>query len=103
MGGTVTEYFTTSADCGDGFFYDYCPTGTNCGINCNSPCSLASEVCTLDKVNSTYGCVNPNPSGSSSTGAAIALTVLVIIVILVVIWFGLLQITSEDPFYRINV
>ena len=103
MGNTVTEYFTTSGDCNNGFFYDYCPTGVDCGSLCNSPCSLASEVCTLDLANSTYSCVNPNPSGSNGTGAAIALTILVVIIIIAVVWLGLVQISSDDPFYRINI
>jgi len=103
MNKTVTEYFTTSGDCNDGFFYDYCPTGVNCGSMCKSPCSLASEVCTLDLTNSTYSCVNTNPSGSSSTGAAIALVVLVVIIIIALVWLGLVQISSDDPFYRINI
>ena len=99
----VQEYFTTSGDCSDGFFYMYCPTGTDCGTTCKSPCLLANEVCTFDGTNNTFSCVNIKPGGSDLTPLAIAIAILVIIIIIGLIWFGLLQIDSSNPYYQLTI
>lgn len=103
MSGKVQQYFTDSLDCNDGLFYDYCPTGTDCGTNCKSPCSLATDACNLDKTNDTFSCSNINPGGSGLTPVGIGLAVFVALIVIVVIWLGLLQLNSSTPYYRINV
>ena len=97
-GTDIPNYFTTLGDCNDNLFYQYCDTGTQCGPNCKSPCSLATDVCTLDKLNMTYGCVNPNPGSGGLSPVFIAVIILAVLVVLMVIFFGLWQ--PEMSYYN---
>lgn len=95
----VLDFFTSSEECYNGIFYNYCRIGQGCSMTCKGVCELNS-VCEYNVSKLGWECVDPSPareSGSIFGRASFWFIVALIVVILssIAIAIGIYQYTSR--------